>query len=46
MAEEIIIILHKMMGKIWGLIVIKDRETGIITYGKTLDEAGNILIRH
>jgi L-ribulose-5-phosphate 4-epimerase len=46
MAEEIMKILHKTAGGKQGLIVMGGHESGIITYGETLDEAGNILIRN
>jgi L-ribulose-5-phosphate 4-epimerase len=46
MAEEIMDILHNMAGGKQGLIVMGGHESGIVTYGKNLDEAGNILIRH
>ena len=37
-------ILHEMVGGKQGLIVMGGHESGIVTYGETLNEAGNILI--
>ena len=44
MAEEIVKLARQIKSKEQQIIVISGHEEGIITFGKSIKEAGNILV--